>query len=138
MKQIEKEGDMEALMMMMRMMANLLTIEQIGLDFTQKKEIYYKDILKKTKFILENVKIATHSELIISSLCLLSNLSFYEKNNQLLQMNNLELKKLKNDIIGCMLDFMVQADNSEVQIESLRILANFSRSKELVKCIEKQ
>jgi len=27
MKQIEKEGDMEALMMMMRMMANLLTIE---------------------------------------------------------------------------------------------------------------
>jgi len=49
----------------------------VGIDFIQKKEIYYKDVLKKVRNILEHKK--NEDELILCTLSFMSNLSFYER-----------------------------------------------------------
>ena len=45
-------SDSEALMKIIRLIANLLTVEEIGNDIVIKKGIYYKDLVKKLKMLL--------------------------------------------------------------------------------------
>lgn len=55
-----KENDSDALLKIMRLFANLLTIPQIGQDFATKKELYFKDLLKKLKGLLDTKSIEKH------------------------------------------------------------------------------
>jgi hypothetical protein len=59
-KTLEKENDSDALLKLMRLLANLMTIPQIGSDFVSKKENYFKDLLKKVKGLLDTKNIESH------------------------------------------------------------------------------
>ena len=125
-KNLEKEDNLDAFLKIMRMLANFMTIPQIGQDFFSKKEIYFKDVLKKVKFILENKK--DQHELVLCALSLLSNLCYFEKTVQISNNNDLELRTLKTSVLESITDFVIQTKNGEIQIEALRVLANLSRN----------
>lgn len=45
---------MDAMIKIIRLIANLMTVEEIGLDLIKNKNSFYKDIIKKLKLILQN------------------------------------------------------------------------------------
>ena len=50
---MKKENDIEALVKIIRLIANLLTINEIGMDIYVNKGIQFRDLIKKLKILLE-------------------------------------------------------------------------------------
>lgn len=73
----------------------------------------------------------------LCALSLLSNLCFFEKTNSLLSPGDLELRTVKASVLDSLTDYVIQTGDQQIQIESLRVLANVSRNKALVKQVEK-
>lgn len=46
-------------------MANLMTVEEIGMDFITNRMVYYKDTLKKLKMVFTTKDIDVHSVIAI-------------------------------------------------------------------------
>lgn len=80
-KAMQKESDQSALIKIVRLIANLLTVEEIGQDIINVKANYYKDMIMKIKLILKKNQEASelNQELITCCLSCLSNAIFYEK-----------------------------------------------------------
>lgn len=54
-------SDTDALIKLIRLLANLMTVEKIGTDFITNRMVYYKDILKKIKIVFTTRDIDIHS-----------------------------------------------------------------------------
>lgn len=60
-KVIKNRSDNDALIKLVRLLANLMTVEKIGTDFIINRMAYFKDILRKTKAILSFKSLDVHS-----------------------------------------------------------------------------
>lgn len=49
---MKKESDVEALVKIIRLIANILTVNEIGMDIYINKGIQFKDLIKKLKILL--------------------------------------------------------------------------------------
>jgi hypothetical protein len=67
------------LIKIIRLIANLVTVDEIGNDLLQTKSVYFKDLLKKLRHIIGNKSIEKDSEMIQCSLSCLANLLFFDK-----------------------------------------------------------
>ncbi|KRX07299.1 Armadillo-type fold [Pseudocohnilembus persalinus] len=129
-KQLQKENDVEALIKIIRLIANLLTVEDIGQDLIKNKNMYYKDLIKKLKQLIHGKDIQLHQELIVCSLSCLANLTFYEK--QPLPTTDFEFKNSKLELIVSLGNYIMQIDNEDICCEALRVISNLSRHKDLI------
>ena len=76
-----------------------------------------------------------HSELVTCCLSWLANLIYYEK--QAMIVKDPEICKLQAEILTILPNHIIQAQNTEICNEALRVLANLSRNKALLKNIKK-
>ena len=61
-------SDNDALIKIIRLLANLMTVEKIGIDFIANRMVYYKDILKKIKVFFSTKDIDVHNVKLIYKL----------------------------------------------------------------------
>ena len=78
-KIMKTESDLEALIKLIRLIANLLTVENIGYDIITNKSNIYKELIKRLVILLTNKEIAKESELIYCCLSCLANSTYFEK-----------------------------------------------------------
>ena len=78
-KIMKAESDMEALIKLIRLIGNLLTVENIGYDVITNKQNIYRELIKRLVVLLTNKEIAKESELIFCCLSCLANGTYFEK-----------------------------------------------------------
>ena len=78
---MKKENDIEALVKIIRLIANLLTVSEIGNDiYTTNQGVLFRDLVKKLKILLEKKpSIESNADLIVCGLSCLANSLFYDK-----------------------------------------------------------
>ena len=114
----------------MRLLANLLTEEEIGVEFRDKYAFYYKDIMRKIVFLLKDNDIKVQQERVSCGLSWLANLTFYDKaGGGGVGVQDLELVQCKGDAVCMLNNYIMQIEDEEICCEGLRVLANLSRSK---------
>ncbi|KAL4489170.1 hypothetical protein ABPG73_005657 [Tetrahymena malaccensis] len=136
-KIMQKESDSEALIKLLRLIANLMTVQEIGTHLITKKGVYYHDLIKKCKLILQKYKDINekNSEIINCVLSCLANVTFYDKQAALT--NDFEQKNIKSELVIQIGSYIMQNDSEDICCEALRVLSNLSRSKDLIKQIIK-
>ena len=60
-KIMKAESDLEALIKLIRLIGNLLTVENIGYDVITNKQNIYRELIKRLVVLLTNKEIATES-----------------------------------------------------------------------------
>jgi hypothetical protein len=130
-----KENDQDAQIKLIRLLANLFTLDKIGIDFITKHTPKYKAILQKLNNLISEKKIKANEELIQCTLSCFVNMMFYEK--PALIAEDFEMKKLKTEILFTLSKLIIQNESQEICLEALRVLSNLSRNKGLVKQILK-
>lgn len=118
-----------------RLMANMFTVEEPSLHFIKERFPQYKHLLKKLKFFMTENEVINNSELLISVLNCISNILYYDKPNT--AQNDFELANLKQDLITAVAYIALQPKDEEILIEGLRVISNLSRSKNGVKTLLK-
>ena len=78
-KIMKAEYDLEALIKLIRLIGNLLTVENIGYDVITNKQNIYRELIKRLVVLLTNKEIAKESELIFCCLSCLANGTYFEK-----------------------------------------------------------
>jgi len=78
-KIMKAESDLEALIKLIRLIGNLLTVENIGYDVITNKQNIYRELIKRLVVLLTNKEIAKESELIFCCLSCLANGTYFEK-----------------------------------------------------------
>ncbi|CAD8090520.1 unnamed protein product [Paramecium primaurelia] len=132
---LQSEKDIDALIRIIRLIANILTIEQIGLDILKNYSNEYRILISKLlKLLQKNTIITKQQEIISCTLSCLSNLTFYEKQTFL---NDFEYKNIKYELITTLGHFIIQNEDQEICCDGLRVLSNLSRQKDLIKQIMK-
>ncbi|KAM3134604.1 hypothetical protein pb186bvf_013246 [Paramecium bursaria] len=132
---LKQEKNIDALIRIIRLIANLLTVEQIGLDLMQNNLPIYKTLISKLLKLLQKFsQIQQNAELISCTLCCLCNATFYEKQSLL---NDFEFKNSKLELIPQLGHFIIQNEDQEICCDGLRVLSNLSRQKDLIKQIIK-
>ena len=53
--------DIDALIKLIRLIANLFTLEEIGLDFVQKRATNYKELLRKLNDLINKKDVKKHA-----------------------------------------------------------------------------
>ena len=78
---MKKENDIEALVKIIRLIANLLTVSEIGNDiYTTNQGVLFRDLIKKLKILLEKKpNIEANPDLIVCILSCLANALYYDK-----------------------------------------------------------
>jgi hypothetical protein len=137
---IKKESDIEAIIKIIRLIANIFTVNEIGRDIYMNDSGSYRELMKKLKGLLEkksnieksSVLFSLIKELIACILSCMTNVLFYDRE---LLMSNPEYKTIKCQLVAILVDFVVQIDNEEICCEALRVVSNVSRMKEFVKVV---
>ena len=124
---MKKESDVEALVKIIRLLANLFTVNERGQDIYLNRGVHFKDLMKKLKDLLEKkCSIAQHADLIVCSLSCMANALFYDRE---VLMSNLDYRTTKSQLVPLLGNFIVQVENEEICCEGLRVLSNLSRTK---------
>lgn len=130
---MKKESDVDALVKIIRLLANLFTVNEIGQDIYVNRAAHFKDLVRKLKELLEKkCSLAQHADLIVCSLSCMANALYYDRE---VLLSNLEYKTTKAQLVPLLGNFVVQAENEEICCEGLRVLSNLSRMKEFVKVV---
>jgi hypothetical protein len=130
---MKKESDIDALVKIIRLIANLFTVNEIGQDIYVNRGIHFKDLIRKLKELLEKkCNLVQHADLIVCNLSCMANALFYDRE---VLMSNMDYKTTKSQLVPLLGNFIVQVDNEEVCCEGLRVLSNLSRMKEYIRMI---
>jgi len=124
------ENNLDAITKLVRLMANLFTLDKIGIDFVTKNGPQYKLLLQYLCAKLKEKEAESNTEFMISSLSFIANIMFFE--NQILKQEDFSLTTLKTEILFTLNRFIIQ-NNEEVCCEALRVLSNLSRDKNLAR-----
>lgn len=77
---MKKESDVDALVKIIRLLANLFTVNEIGQDIYMNKGLHFKGMIKRLKDLLEKkCSIVQHADLIICSLSCMANALYYDR-----------------------------------------------------------
>ena len=125
------QNDKKVLNKIIRLMANIFTVEEPAVNFINERFGQYKQLLKKLKYFMTESEVGNNSELLVSVLNCISNILFYDKPN--LTQNDFELTNLKQDLTSAVAYIMLQPKDDEILTEGLRVISNLSRSKAGIK-----
>jgi ABC-type transporter Mla maintaining outer membrane lipid asymmetry ATPase subunit MlaF len=77
---MKKESDIDALVKIIRLIANLFTVNEIGQDIYVNRGIHFKDLIRKLKELLEKkCNLVQHADLIVCNLSCMANALFYDR-----------------------------------------------------------
>ena len=83
------QDDKKVLNKIIRLLANIFTVEEPAINFINERFSQYKQLLKKLRFFMTESEVTNNSELLISVLNCISNILFYDKPN--ITQNDFEL-----------------------------------------------
>jgi hypothetical protein len=125
------QDDKKVLNKIIRLMANMFTVEEPAIHFIKERFPQYKQLLKKLKYFMTEKELANNSELLISVLNCISNILYFDKPN--MTQNDFELASLKQELTSAVAYITLQPKDEEILTEGLRVISNLSRSKNGVK-----
>lgn len=129
------QDDKKVLNKVIRLMANMFTVEEPAVHFIKERFAQYKQLLKKLKYFMTEKELVNNSELLISVLNCISNILYFDKPN--MTQNDFELSSLKQELTSAVAYITLQPKDEEILTEGLRVMSNLSRSKNGVKCLLK-
>lgn len=121
------QDDKKVLNKVIRLMANMFTVEEPAVHFIKERFGQYKQLLKKLKYFMTEKELANNSELLISVLNCISNILYFDKPN--MTQNDFELASLKQELTSAVAYITLQPKDEEILTEGLRVISNLSRSK---------
>ena len=129
------QDDKKVLNKIIRLMANMFTVEEPAVHFIKDRFTQYKQLLKKLKYFMTEKDLLNNSELLISVLNCISNILYFDKPN--MTQNDFELSSLKQELTSAVAYITLQPKDEEILTEGLRVMSNLSRNKNGVKCLLK-
>lgn len=125
------QNDKNVLNKVIRLLANIFTVEEPSLHFIKERFPAYKQLLKKLRFFMTENEVVNNSELLVCVLSCISNILYYDKPN--LTQNDFEIANLKQDMTSAVAFIILQPKDDEILIEGLRVISNLSRTKNGIK-----
>jgi len=126
---------LEALEKIIRLLANLLVQEEIGLDLIANKQSQFRLMLGTLMELLVKTEGGTSKQITVCILQCFSNLTFYNKLQ--IAKEDFAYREILCKLTSLVSAFVMQANSEEICSSALRVVANLSRHKELIKYIIK-
>jgi hypothetical protein len=98
-------SDTDALVKLIRLIGNLLTVPAIGCDILSNHLTLYRDLVKKLRMLVHNRDVETHQELVFCALSTLANATYYDSK---LIATDFEFKNTQMELILSLAHYIMQ------------------------------